>query len=196
MGLFNFFKKNEVSHIIEPDRPKELERETDNKQEIPMMWSEDCEEAYERIEGWQMATSFSVGGFEWLGFSKEQPNKMICISSQMSTIVKCDSGKVEECFVDYDEEELIALCDALPNEQIAIAGQYGGELPFDSGKGEKITIQQTEDYIMTITFVSSQGKEIVIFKNYGAYIYGFNYDGNYFVLADDSGIVVLKRQFI
>lgn len=176
--------------------PEELIKETDKNKEIPMMCYEDCVEAYKNIEGWQMVTSFSVGGFEWLGFSKGQPNKMICISSQMTTIVNCDNGKVEECFVDYDEQEFIAICDELPNEQIEIAGQYGGELPLVSGRGEKVTIQQTEDHVMTITFTSSQGKEIVIFKNYGAYICGFNYDGNYFVLADDGGIVILKRHLL
>ena len=28
--------------------------------------------------------------------------------------------------IDYDEEELIAICDKLPDEQILIAGEYGG----------------------------------------------------------------------
>lgn len=46
---------------------------------------------------------------------------------------------------------------------------------------------------MEVTFISSQGKEIVIFWNYSAYICGFSYDGNYFVLADDGGVTVIKR---
>lgn len=103
-----------------------------------MMNYADCMEAYKNIDGWQVITSFSVGGFEWLGFSKEQPNKMICISSQKTTIVNCDSGEVEDCIVDYDEQERIAICDRLQNEQMEITGQFGGDLPLVSAKGEKV----------------------------------------------------------
>ncbi len=38
--------------------------------------------ACQHIDGWKFVTSFSVGGFEWLGFSKKISNKMIIISSQ------------------------------------------------------------------------------------------------------------------
>ena len=37
--------------------------------------------ACQHIDGWKFVTSFSVGGFEWLGFSKKISNKMIIISS-------------------------------------------------------------------------------------------------------------------
>lgn len=158
-----------------------------------MMNSIESLEALKKIDDWDIITNFSVGGFEWLGFSKEEPNKLICISSQKTTILNCDDGKLEECEVDYDEEELIAICNQLPNEQISIAGQYGGKLPILSGKGEKVVIHTTEEHIMTITFISAQGKETVIYWNYSAYICGFSYDGNYFVLADDGGITVIKR---
>ena len=46
---------------------------------------------------------------------------MIIISSQKTTILDCDNGKIENCMIDYDEEELIAICDKLPDEQILIA---------------------------------------------------------------------------
>lgn len=36
--------------------------------------------ACQHIDGWKFVTSFSVGGFEWLGFSKKISNKMIIIS--------------------------------------------------------------------------------------------------------------------
>lgn len=157
------------------------------------MNSRESLEAIKKIDGWDVVADFSVGGFEWLGFSKKEPNKLICISSQKTTILNCDDGKLEECEIDYDEKELIALCNLLPNEQILIAGQYGGNLPELSGKGEQVTIHRTKEHIMTITFVSEQGREIVIYRNYNAYICGFSYDGNYFVLADDGGITVIKR---
>lgn len=118
-----------------------------------MMNSIESLEALKKIDDWDIITNFSVGGFEWLGFSKEEPNKLICISSQKTTILNCDDGKLEECDVDYDEEEIIAICNQLPNEQISIAGQYGGRLPILSGKGERVVIYTTEEHIMTITFI-------------------------------------------
>lgn len=56
----------------------------------------------------EIGNKFSVGGFEWLGFSKEISNKMIIISSQKTTILDCNNGKIENCMIDYDEDELIA----------------------------------------------------------------------------------------
>lgn len=45
--------------------------------------------ACKNIDDWKFVTSFSVGGFEWTGFSKENPNKLIIISSQKTTILDC-----------------------------------------------------------------------------------------------------------
>ena len=61
---------------------------------------------------------------------------MIIISSQKTTILDCDNGKIENCMIDYDEEELIAICDKLPDEQILIAGEYGGNLPDTTNKAK------------------------------------------------------------
>ncbi len=149
--------------------------------------------ACQTIEGWELVTIFSVGGFEWLGFSKENPNKMIIISSQKTTVLDCDNGKLENCTIDYDEEELIAICDKLPNEQILIAGEYGGRLPETTNKGEQVLIQETNEHIMTITFILNYSKEIKVYENYSAYICGFSYNGNYFVIVNDGGIIVIKR---
>lgn len=63
--------------------------------------------ACKNIHGWEFVTSFSVGGFEWLSFSKESLNKMVIISSQRSTILNCNNGELEDCIVEYDEERLL-----------------------------------------------------------------------------------------
>lgn len=67
--------------------------------------------ACQYIDGWKLVTSFSVGGFEWLGFSKEISNKMIIISSQKTTILDCNNGKIENC------RGIIRMC-----EQVAASG--------------------------------------------------------------------------
>ena len=36
-------------------------------------------------------------------------------------------------------------------------------------------------------------KKTKIFESYGLYICGFSYNGDYFMIADDGGIIVLKR---
>lgn len=157
------------------------------------MTSSDTSDACKTIDGWELVAEFSVGGFEWLGFSKKEPNKMIVISSQKTTILDCDTGKLQNCTVEYDESELIAICDKLPDEMISIAGQFGGALPITTDRGEKVLIHETDDHIMTITFVLGNGKEIKVFHCYSAYISGFSYDGNYFVISNDGGITLVKR---
>ncbi len=145
------------------------------------------------LKDWKITAHFSVGGFEWLGFSESQPNKMVVISAQKNTIVDCDNGEIEECEIDYDEQDRIAVCEKIPNEFIRIAGQFGGELPVCSNHGEKIRVE-TKDNITTVIFTDDCGNEIILFDNYGYYICGFNY--NYFVLSDDGGIIVAKKSHL
>lgn len=37
-------------------------------------------ETIKTIPGWEVVTSFSVGGFEWLAFSEKCPTKLLIIS--------------------------------------------------------------------------------------------------------------------
>lgn len=74
-----------------------------------------------------------------------------------------------------------------------IAGQYGGGLPETTKQGEQVLIQEIGEHIRTVTFSYNQDKKIKIFESYGSYICGFSHDGNYFLIADDAGIIVLKR---
>lgn len=159
-----------------------------------MMTSIDTYNACQKIKGWKIAANFSVGGFEWLAFSKEQPEKMVLISSQRTTTVDCSNGSIEDCIVVLDEKELIAYCDKLQDEELQLAGQYGGALPHSSGKGETVEIHTTADHIMRITFIRNQFDKTLIYHCYDAYICGFSHNGDYFVLADDGGILILKRQ--
>lgn len=63
------------------------------------------------MDDWIKTAQFSVGGFLWTGFSKNRTNKLICISSEYISVIDCDTGKVEVCDGDYDEDGYIAIYD-------------------------------------------------------------------------------------
>lgn len=151
------------------------------------------------LNEWDVSIEKVVGGFIRLGFSRDNPERMLCISSDKATIFDCQKGTITTVECDYDEGELIAIVNGL-NEEISIAGQYGGSLPSESGYVEKVTsvTKDVFEYGMnlvreSVSFWTKKGTEQLIYDGYKPYIYGFSYDGNYFVFADDAGITVLKR---
>lgn len=146
------------------------------------------------LKEWRLSIEKVVGGFEWLGFSKKSSEKMLCISSEKSTIFDCLSGFAEECGVNLYEERFIAVCDKLPGEEIVLSGQYGGRILHNTPKGEKVQIETSPDFITTVTFITSKKKRNIIYSNYGYYTCGFSFDGQYFVFAQDAGLTILKRK--
>lgn len=153
----------------------------------------EVQRALRSLKDFEVVAEFSVGGFEWLSFSRKYTGKLVVISSQKTTIVDCNTGQIKECDVDYDEEELVAFCEDLPDEELSIAGQYGGELPLLSGKGEEINVFTDENHIMSIVFSQDGAEDVLIYNSYAAYVFGFSYDGDYFVVANDGGVSILKR---
>lgn len=149
------------------------------------------------LSGWKLILEKTVGGLEWIGFSRHSPSKLLCISSQKCTVIDCSDATVIECDVDYDENLFVAICDQLPNEEISIAGQYGGALPLSTVQGEHVTIKtdcvNETNIAFTVTFTSASKESYELFRNYGYYACGFSYDGNYFVFAQDAGITILQR---
>lgn len=149
------------------------------------------------LSDWKLIVEKSVGGLEWIGFSKQSPSKLLCISSQKCTLIDCFDTTVTECDADYDEEFFVAICDQLPNEEIDIAGQYGGGLPLSTVRGEHVRIKtdyvNETNVVFTVTFTSASNESYEIYRNYGYYTCGFSYDGNYFVFAQDAGITILER---
>ena len=153
----------------------------------------------ENMSNWTKITEFSVGGFLWIGYSKKQTHKMICISSEYSAVVNCDTGEIEECDAEYDEEQYIAVCDRFEGEEIPIYGQYGGEPILTTLAGESIHVRVQEEMYAgkavmryKIYWNTSQS-HAEIYNNYGYYVCSFSLCGNYFVLAEDAGITVYKR---
>ncbi|MBP3609515.1 MAG: hypothetical protein J6J42_04160 [Lachnospiraceae bacterium] len=159
------------------------------------------ENAIEKMDKWEKTAEHSVGGFLWLGFSRQQTNKLICISSEYTSVMDCDTGEIKECDADYDEEKYIAVCDCFPTEVIDIYGQYGGYPVLETPQGESISIQTQEElYAGKIVKrykiqVSTPDSVVELYNNYGYYVCSFSVCGNYFVLADDAGITVRKRKY-
>ena len=171
------------------------------KEEIETMNNLQTTEAFKRIKGWEIVNEFSVGGFLYLGFSKNMPGKMIVISDSKAKILDCNDGSLVVCNVEYDEEEYVAICDMIVDEYIPIVGPYGGSIPHETTLGEKVEIEYIGERVTSyktlkyeqIVFTDSVGNREIIFRNNPAYLCGFSEDGNYFVLADDGGVSVLRR---
>ena len=51
----------------------------------------------------EFVDAFSVGGFEYIGFSRVSPNKLIIISSQKETVFDCDNKSMSEIEIDIDD---------------------------------------------------------------------------------------------
>lgn len=153
----------------------------------------------QQLTGWLKTAEFAVGGFMWVGFSKRQPNKLLCISSQYISLVDCDTGEFVECDADYDEENFVAISESLPNEVVDIYGQYGGSPILQTALGEEFLIfRQKEDFagktvIRAKVILQTLEEKMVIHNNYGFYTCSFSPCGNYLVFADDGGVTIYKR---
>ncbi len=154
----------------------------------------------EELRDWDISIEKVVGGFIWLGFSKTEPELMLCISTDKSTIFNCKSGTIIKTVCEYDETEHIAICEDLKDNFVLLAGQYGGSLPQFTTQGEKIKTERNDVFeygknlVRERVFLCSvDGIEHEIYEGYVPYTYGFSDDGNYFVFADDGGVTVLKR---
>lgn len=153
------------------------------------------------LDDWEVSLVKVVGGFIWLGFSEQEPHKMLCISADKETIFDCEKGTVSPTKCVFDENERTAVCAELKDEIINICGQYGGELPHKTAQGEKLSSVKREEFKYgktlvreEVTFTVKNGSSFLVYEGYAPYIYGFSPDGNYFVFATDGGLTVLKRK--
>ena len=149
----------------------------------------------ENCQGYKKIYEISIGGFLYLAFIPEAHHQILCISSDYMSIIDSENGQVTPIDGDYDEVELVAMCEEY-DSPIPIAGQYGGNLPLDNGKDIRVTMDkdQSEDYpILTIYWEKDKEDRSQIYKSYLPYIFGFSPDGQYYVHADDGGLTILKR---
>ena len=149
----------------------------------------------ENCLGYKEIYEISIGGFLYLAFLPNAHHKILCISPDYMSIIDSENGQVTPIDGDYDEIELVAMCECY-DSPIPIAGQYGGNLPLDNGKDIRVTMDkdQSEEYpILTIYWGKDEEAKSQIYKGYLPYIFGFSPDGRYYVHADDGGLTVLKQ---
>ena len=149
----------------------------------------------ENCRGYKKIFEISIGGFLYLAFLPDAYHKILCISSDYMSIIDSENGQVTPIDGDYDEVELVAMCEGC-DSSISIAGQYGGSLPLDNGEDIRVTMEkdQSGKYpILTIFWEKDKETRVQIYKGYLPYIFGFSPDGEYYAYADDGGLTVLKK---
>ena len=149
----------------------------------------------ENCLGYKKIYEISIGGFLYLAFLPDAYHKILCISSDYISIIDSENGQVTPIDGDYDEVELVAMCEGC-DSPISIAGQYGGSLPLDNGENIRVTMgkDQSGKYpILTIFWEKDKETRVQIYKGYLPYIFGFSPDGEYYAYADDGGLTVLKK---
>ena len=160
-------------------------------------------EALKNLNSWEFVDSFSVGGFEYMGFGGADNKKLIIISSQRETVFDCEDKSLIEISAAIDENEYVAMCDLFPDEIIPIASYWGGSLPHETSEGDRVEISYYGDHVteygkelrfQKIYLTDSMGNRDLIYDNYPCYVCGFSRDGRYFALADDGGVVIIRRR--
>ena len=122
------------------------------------------------LDDWEVSLVKVVGGFIWLGFSEQEPHKMLCISADKETIFDCEKGTGGE----------------LPHK--TAQGEKLSSVKREEFKYGKTLVREE------VTFTVKNGSSFLVYEGYAPYIYGFSPDGNYFVFATDGGLTVLKRK--
>src|SRR6266536_2554437 len=128
----NFFNKNQ-----EDENKKRLQNLIKQTREI------------DEPTGWRK-TVFSIGGLSEIGFSKQNSNLLLVISSQGRGLIDCQSCELIERDYDtnwdwIDSYELTAQgIGVLSNEKILVSGLHGGGLPLMNKNGDGLLYMATE----------------------------------------------------
>ncbi|MCL2579762.1 MAG: hypothetical protein FWE32_06980 [Oscillospiraceae bacterium] len=160
----------------------------------------------ENPKGWVKKGSFSVGDFEYFGFT-ELSDILLIISSSGRALI--DLAKNEKIARDYSNDfpfdEILLTSkgfDVLNNKTVKLAGKYGGSLLPVGNKTHEMLIRVSplypcEDLIFQPPnencFADGRFKNIRsnncvrVYRGF-LYCYGFSFSGKYFVIADESGV--------
>ena len=153
-----------------------------------------------QLKNWEVACEFSVGGFIDMGFSQFQSGKLLCISTQYAAVIDCETGEKKRCECEYDEYSRTAVCDQLPDEIVKLCSICGGGKRLESRQGESVRIISTEESVdgkiirKDQVMFRTEKREICIYDSYSIYNCTFCVRGDYFALACDGGVTILKRK--
>jgi len=187
----NFFNKNN-----EDENKKRLQNLVNQTKKI------------DEPNGWKKIT-FAIGGLTEIGFSKQNPNLLLVISSQGRGIIDCQKRELIERDNDtnwdwIDSYEMTSKgIGVLSNEIILVSGLHGGGLPLMNKNGDGLLYMATEWPIIDIIFEpnfksiykENEAKECSrIFHEYELRAYGFSYDGETFVIATSSEINIYRNE--
>ncbi|NLR95083.1 hypothetical protein [Flammeovirga agarivorans] len=159
-------------------------------------------------KGWE-CQQFSVGGLTEIGFSHEQTNLLLAISSNgrglfdCSTLQKIDRDYDQDHLIDYQKMKCHGI-GILKNESLSIAGLHGGGLPVTSLNKDSLDVMAL-DWPNTELIFAPNGKSAYIEKHrldcFRIYrtdslkSYGFSICGNYFAIGTSSDLLIFKRKY-
>ena len=181
-------------------------REDENKKRLQTLV--DQTKKIDEPNGWKK-TVFAIGGLSEIGFSKQNPNLLLVISSQGRGVIDCQNSKLIERDNDtnwdwIDSYEMTSQgIGILSNEVILVSGLHGGGLPIMNKSGERLLYMATEWPIIDIIFEPNfksiykeyEAKECFrIFHDFELRTYGFSYDGETFVIATSSEINIYRKK--
>lgn len=153
--------------------------------------------------------TFAVGGLTEVGFSINNPELLLVISSQGRGVINCSEFKLTDrdydTYADWiDYIELIADgIGKLNNERIRISGLHGGGLPLMNEFGDSLQMVTPEWPIFSIIF-EPRGKSVFseknaedcfqIFRDYELRSYGFSPNGKFFSIATNSEVNIYRKK--
>ena len=181
-------------------------KEDENKKRLQNLVNQAIE--IDEPSGWEKSI-YAIGGLTEIGFSKQNPNLLLVISSQGRGIIDCQNSELIERDDDtswdwIDSYEMTAQgIGVLSNEKILVSGLHGGGLPLMNKNGDGLLYMATEWPIIDIIFAphfksiykKNEAKECFrIFHDYELRAYGFSYNGETFVIATSSEISIYRKQ--
>lgn len=158
-------------------------------------------------DGWEYQ-KFAVGGLTEVGFSEQNEDLLLVISSNGRGLFDCprlekvDRDRSDDFEIDYSNLTCQGIGE-LENEKIRIAGLHGGGLPVTNSQGDSLEIMALDWPKTDIIFqpkwssIYMEKDSVKCFRIYSPdtlKVYGFSQNGKYFVIGTSSDLLIFKRQ--
>ncbi|AXT62040.1 hypothetical protein D1816_17300 [Aquimarina sp. AD10] len=153
---------------------------------------------------------FAVSGLTEIGFSELNPDVLLVISGNGRGLFDCSSLKKNErdnttdFEIDYSNLTCYGIGE-LKEEKIRISGLHGGGLPLGNSNGDSIEIMALDWPKIDIIFqpkwssiyAEKDGNKCFrIYSSDTLKTYGFSSNGNYFIIATSSDLLIFKKKYI